>query len=701
MPRRSCCHLDTQIIWGKAHASGGVVTLLAARSGYDERVRAQPQRLPNPGVLLILCAALAIVGGCGDSGSSASAAGGGPRAQRRHSDGGAGDAGTGGPGRELDGSTATTPDPDAGVTPDAGNGGDCPRGDCAPPPPACDAAVCAVLLGLEPSLSTLRPAFDPAVTEYALDLGIAPSTFTLTPTVDGEASVAIDGVAVASGSASSPLSSPAQVGATVDIELVVRAGDQTASYVVHARRTWHRVLHAKASNADASDRFGSSVAISGDVVVVGAPEEASSAEGVDGDQASEDATRSGAAYVFRRTQTGWEQEAYLKASNTDQGDGFGTSVAVSGDVVVVGAPSERSKALLVDGDEDDDSLISPGAAYVFRRVGGAWQQDAYLKASNTEEGDSFGGSVAISGDVIVVGAEQEDSNAKLVDGDDASDAEPQSGAAYVYRYAASAWQLDAYLKASNTGADDAFGHRVAISDDVIVVSAPGERSSATLVDGDDADDAAFDSGAAYVYRRVSNSWQLDAYLKASNTDAEDAFGSAVAIAGDVIVVGADQEDSAATTVDGDGEDDTASASGAAYVYRYDGGNWQHAAYLKALNAAAGDRFGTSVAVTGELIAVGAHSEAGGGIEVDPLVDDRAPNAGAVYVFREVDGVYAQEAYVKGPGPALEAARFGAAIALDGDRLLVGARDDSGGGMGVDPASTETGIAASGAVYVYE
>jgi len=674
---------------------------LSCGSGYPGDVRGPPAARLEVWVLVLACAAITAIGACGESGSSASAAGGGPRGRPKHTDAGAGDAGGGGPGPEADGSAATPMDRDAASASDAASAGDCPSAGCPAPPPACDAAVCAVLLGLQPSRSTLRPEFDPAITEYVLDLGIAPASFTLTPTADGDASIEIDGVAVASGSASDAEAPPMQIGEALDVEIVVRAGDQTATYVVHARRTWRRVLYGKASNAGTSDRFGSSVAISGEMVVVGAPEEASGALGVDGDQTSDDAMRSGAAYVFRRTPSGWAQEAYLKASNTDAGDGFGTSVAISGDVVVVGAPNERSKALLVDGDDGDDSLISPGAAYVFRRVGGVWQQDAYLKASNTDESDAFGISVAVSGDLVVVGAEQEDSGAKLVDGDDASDSEPQSGAAYVYRHAGSSWQLDAYLKASNTGADDNFGHRVAIAEDVIVVSAPGERSRATLVDGDDSDDTVFDSGAAYVYRRVSNSWQLDAYLKASNTGAEDGFGNALAISGDVIVVGADLEDSAATTIDGDGTDDTASSSGAAYVYRYDAGSWRHDAYLKADNAGAGDRFGAAVAVTGEVIAVGAHAEAGAGMEVDPRADDRAPNAGAVYVFRYADGAYRQEAYVKGPGPLLEGERFGAAVALDGARLLVGARDASGGGTGIDPAATETGITASGALYVYE
>ncbi len=111
------------------------------------------------------------------------------------------------------------------------------------------------------------------------------------------------------------------------------------------------------------------------------------------------------------------QQAYLKASNTDTDDLFGTSVAVSGDTVVVGAPGESSNATGVNGDQTNNSALNSGAAYVFVRNGTTWTQQAYLKASNTDPGDSFGVSVAISGDTVVVGADHEDSNATGINGD--------------------------------------------------------------------------------------------------------------------------------------------------------------------------------------------------------------------------------------------------------------------------------------------
>ena len=155
--------------------------------------------------------------------------------------------------------------------------------------------------------------------------------------------------------------------------------------------------YLKASNTDALDQFGLSVAVSGDTVVVGAPQEASSATGVDGDQSDDSAFASGAAYVFVRSGTSWSQEAYLKASNTDAGDEFGWSVAVSGDTVVVGAWQEASSATGVDGDQSDDSASLAGAAYVFVRSGTSWSQESYLKASNTGVLDQFAFSLAASG----------------------------------------------------------------------------------------------------------------------------------------------------------------------------------------------------------------------------------------------------------------------------------------------------------------
>ena len=129
---------------------------------------------------------------------------------------------------------------------------------------------------------------------------------------------------------------------------------------------------------------------------------------------------------------GWSQQAYLKASNTDGGDQFGRSVAVSGDTVVVGAWREKSNATGVDGDQANNSPGDAGAAYMFVRSGGGWSQQACLKASNTDGGDQFGQSVAVSGDTVVVGAIREDSNATGVDGDQANNSPGDAGAAYVF-----------------------------------------------------------------------------------------------------------------------------------------------------------------------------------------------------------------------------------------------------------------------------
>lgn len=136
---------------------------------------------------------------------------------------------------------------------------------------------------------------------------------------------------------------------------------------------------------------------------------------------------------------GWSQQAYLKASNTDKGDVFGFSVAISGDTVVVGAPGEDSDAIGVNGNQNNNSFTNAGAAYVFVRNGTTWRQHVYLKASNTGPpasvyglNDEFGRSVAVSGDTVVVGTEYEDSAATGINGDDSNDGAQNSGAAYIF-----------------------------------------------------------------------------------------------------------------------------------------------------------------------------------------------------------------------------------------------------------------------------
>jgi hypothetical protein len=168
------------------------------------------------------------------------------------------------------------------------------------------------------------------------------------------------------------------------------------------------------------------------MVVVGTDVESSNATGVNGNQTNNGAPFSGAAYVFVRTGTNWRQQAYLKASNTGAGDSFGLFLAVSGDTLVVGAYQEDSNATGVNGNQNNNSAVDSGAAYVFVRNGTNWSQQAYLKASNTGAGDGFGQVPAISGDTVVVGAPSESSNATGVNGNQSNNSAPNSGAAYVF-----------------------------------------------------------------------------------------------------------------------------------------------------------------------------------------------------------------------------------------------------------------------------
>ena len=136
--------------------------------------------------------------------------------------------------------------------------------------------------------------------------------------------------------------------------------------------------------------------------------------------------------VFVRNGTNWSQQAYLKASNTDVADNFGASVAIMGDTVVVGAKNEASNATGVNGDQSDNSAPIAGAAYVFTRSATNWSQQAYLKPSNTRTYGEFGISVAISGDMVVVAADGDFSNATGVNGNQSNTNAPFSGAAYVF-----------------------------------------------------------------------------------------------------------------------------------------------------------------------------------------------------------------------------------------------------------------------------
>jgi hypothetical protein len=354
-----------------------------------------------------------------------------------------------------------------------------------------------------------------------------------------------------------------------------------------------------ASDAQESDQFGVSVAVSGDTAVIGAY-----AEDTGGSNA-------GAAYVFTRSGGSWTQQAKLLASDAQSSDYFGRSVAVSGDTAVIGAYGE------------DTGGSYAGAAYVFTRSGGAWVEQAKLMASDAQADDYFGRSVAVSGDTAVIGAYGEDTGGSY------------AGAVYVFTRSGGAWVEQAKLLASDAQANDNFGDSVAVSGDTAVIGAYGEDTGGSY------------AGAAYVFTRSGGAWVEQAKLLASDAQSSDYFGDSVAVSGDTAVIGAYREATGG------------SSAGAAYVFTRSGGSWIQQAKLMASDAQADDYFGRSVSVSGDTAVISAYGEDTGG-----------SYAGAVYVFTRSGGSWIQQAKLMASDAQADD-YFGYSVSVSGDTAVIG------------------------------
>ena len=402
----------------------------------------------------------------------------------------------------------------------------------------------------------------------------------------------------------------------------------------HDGAEWFQEAYIKASNAGSNDFFGLGLALSsdGNTLAVGAYWEQSSATGIDGDQDDNSADKSGAVYVFRFGGSDWYQQAYIKASNSDEGDQFGLALTLSddGNTLAVGARSEDGVATGVNGNQNDNSAFGAGAVYLFRFDGADWFQQAYIKASNTGQGDEFGISVALNanGNTLAVGA--------WFQNDDSG-----NGAAYVFRFDGTLWYQQAYVKSANIGCCDLFGQSVALAADgnTLAVGAYSEDSESSGINSErnhELEWDEYDSGAAYVFRFDGIDWFEEAYIKASNTDFEVYFGFDVALGagGNTLAVGAPEEDGGAVGINGN-QSDRSGNSGAVYVFRFDGFRWHQHAYVKASNTDSGDGFGRHIALSedGETLAVGAAGEdsIATGINGDQS-DNSESVAGAVYVY---------------------------------------------------------------------
>jgi HJR/Mrr/RecB family endonuclease len=475
------------------------------------------------------------------------------------------------------------------------------------------------------------------------------------------------------------------------------------------------ILYIKASNTGSNDTFGAHIALSADgsTMAIAADAEDSAATGINGNQTDNSTRNAGAVYVFTRVGATWQQQAYIKASNTGMDDSFGWSIALSADgsTLAVGAFGEDSAATGINGNQASESAVDAGAVYVFTRSGTTWSQQAYVKASNTGAGDEFGFSVALSADgaTMAVGAPFENSSSKGVNGNQTNDLAPGSGAVYVFTRSGTTWSQQAYVKASNTEASDDFGSDVALSGDgaTLVVGADREASAATGADGNQADNSAPGSGAAYAFSRSGTTWSQQAYIKASNTGSGDQFGRHLVLSSDgsTLAVGAFGESSAATGINGNQADDSASGSGAAYVFTRSGAAWSQQAYIKASNTGASDRFGSSLALSsdGSLLAVGAalESSAATGINGNQA-SNAASGAGAAYRFTRSGATWSQVAYVKASNTETnDDFGFGLALTGDGSILAVGAFGEDSSATGIASSQADNSASAAGAVYLYQ
>ncbi len=474
-------------------------------------------------------------------------------------------------------------------------------GECAP-----------TLKGLVISAGVIAPAFDPAVTSYRVRVGYDVTSIDFTLDLPDDIAATLDGAAITDGT---------QISSGV-----LDFGDNTfsmvASAVDHPSRTYSIVVQRLYQEAYLPG-FATSVylALDGDTLVVGDPSAQS---------------QRGAVHVLVRSAGVWTEQALLQAAQGEASDRFGGSVSISGDTLVVGASQEDSSATTINGDETSNGAPDAGAAYVFVRSGTTWTQQAYLKASNTDPGDAFGYTVAISADTIAVAAQREASAASGVNGDEANNDAPSNGAVYVYTRSSTTWTKQAYIK-SDDPYDVQFFDTVALDGDTLAVGVPSA--------GD------FDNGTAYVFARDSGTWSQQARLVAPTTGGEmDYFGTAVAASGARVAVGAPG---------------VAFYDGEVVLYERSGSTWGAGQGLSAATGLEEGNFANRVALHGDVLLVGSRSAAGTG-------------AGTAYLFLH------------------SGSAWGAPIAMAADSP----NPPIGGVSAVAVSADTFAVASGGAVYIF-
>lgn len=398
-----------------------------------------------------------------------------------------------------------------------------------------------------------------------------------------------------------------------------------------------------ASDRAVNDQFGSAVAVSGEYAVVG----------------NDPADSTGSAYIFKLTSGTWSQVQKITASDIASNDHFGSAVAICGDYLVVGAYGE-------DGDATGgNTLSSAGSAYIFRNDAGTWTQVQKIVASDRAVGDCFGQSVSISGNHILIGALNEDEDAS--GGNSLTDA----GAAYIFRNTSGAWSQSQKIVASDRAADDHFGNQVSVSGKTLMVSAIDEDEDAAGTN------TLPSAGSAYLFQNTAETWSQSQKLVASDRAANDKFGSSISLSGEYAVVGASDEDEDASG------SNTATSAGSAYIFKNTAGTWSQAQKIVASDRAANDKFGSSAAISGSFILIGAFQE-----DEDVTGGNTLSSAGSAYLFKNKAGTWSQNQKIIAADREVND-QFGYSVGFSGKNGIIGNRNDS------HDAAGNNGLSAAG------
>ena len=376
---------------------------------------------------------------------------------------------------------------------------------------------------------------------------------------------------------------------------------------IDINKKWLQRAKLLASDGEPEDHFGHSISIDGDYVIIGAMHDC------------ENGYDSGSAYVFKRTGVIWKQEAKLFATDGEPEDHFGCSVSIDGDYALIGA----------EGDDDKGEIS--GSAYVFKRTGSTWLQEAKLLASDGEKWDRFGFSVSIDGDYALLGADGDDENGGL------------SGSAYVFKRTGSTWSQEAKLLAPDGETWDRFAISVCINGYYAIIGSNFDNDNGRQ------------SGSAYVFTRSGNKWTQQSKLLSSDGEKDDEFGYSVSIDGDYALIGAKRDD------------DKGYDSGSAYVFKRTGDTWSQEAKLLASDGEAYDEFGHSVSIDGDYALIGA------------MYDDENESAsGTAYIFKRNGSAWTQDAKLLASDGQPED-HFGHSVSVDENYAIIGAiyDDDNG------------------------